>query len=96
MRPWSRPRFRSRCLATSIGMLFDSMISRLISSTQSVPSGALTKVDGSEPIVGRTDEFCVFVGALRFKRRPVRNESPPVNQVVLRIADEHVAVELLG
>ena len=60
-----------------------------------MPSGALTKLTGPKPVVRRANELRrLFARAAnRLERRPVGHQDPPVNEIVLGVADEGVAVE---
>ena len=58
--------------------------------------GRVHEVHGAEPVVRRADELGVAVDARRLERRADGRELHPVDQVVLRVADEGIAAEGLG
>ncbi len=54
------------------------------------------EVHGPEPVVRRADELRGLLAraADRLEGWPIRNKNPPMDQVILGVADEHVSVEL--
>ena len=63
-----------------------------------MPSGAFTKFTGRNQLSDeRTNSVACSRGPrIGLERRPVGHEDPPMDQVVLGVADEDVPVELRG
>ncbi len=70
---------------------FDDLTAHIQNVERAVRS--IEQVHRPEPVVRRPDEFGFLVDPLSAESRPVGLEPHPVDQVVLGITDEDVAVE---